>query len=124
LGTGTTLYASIASCRNSIGIEIDNNFNNLINSELPFIKTTLNKHINDRLNRHIVFVENYQKLKKDLKHRNNNYNFPVMTQPEIQLIFNYIKNIEFINNTIVVNYVENATIENIDNFTNQLTLAL
>lgn len=114
LGTGTTTYASIASCRNSIGVEIDNNFNTLIYNEIPILKSTLNKYIQERLNRHIIFVDNYQKTKKDIKHINIHYNFPVVTLPEKQLLLHFIKDIDLNTNNIIVNYLNEATLNILD----------
>ncbi len=124
VGTGTSLYAAIASHRNSIGIEIDNNFNELIFNDLHKLKNTFNNLIENRLKNHVKFIKNYQDTKKDLKYININYNFPVISQSEIKIVLNYIKNIEFLNNSINVDYYENSSIENFDKENYQLELAL
>jgi DNA modification methylase len=106
LGTGTTLFAAIASCRNSIGVEIDNNFYEHNNEELFKITPICNFFIEERLLQHVDFIKNYPKTKKDLKYKNKYYDFPVKTKPETEIYFNLINNIEAKNNIISATYQE------------------
>lgn len=81
-GTGTTMLAAIASKRNSIGIEIDKTFKNVIEQNIMDSTDTLNSYVDTRFNRHLKFVNG----KSNLKHRNSFYNFPVMTSQEVNII--------------------------------------
>ncbi len=112
LGTGTTMYAAMASGRNSIGVEIDKAFPAVIHSEAAKMISSLNDYISERLKNHLLFVDQYRSEKGDLKYTNKHYHFPVMTRQEIEIVINYLEGIEMLgDNTFSVNYYDNAIIE-------------
>lgn len=85
LGTGTTTYACMASGRNSIGVEIDSEFTDIIiNDEISLIDF-LNNRIKNRIIAHKNFIEEYINRGKSLKHINIYYDFPVMTKQETKI---------------------------------------
>ena len=90
LGTGTTSMAAIASQRNSIGYERDQQFGSFIDSSITNSKEILNQVVEDRLAEHRLFVKqrNKEKGESSLKHINQFHNFPIVTQQEkwIQLL--------------------------------------
>jgi len=88
LGIGTTIFAAMASCRNSIGYELDADFKDLIFSGTDNIVSHSNDHISKRITDHLNFIKERSAKKGRLKHINNYYNFPVVTQQEKDLIFN------------------------------------
>ena len=94
LGTGTTMIAAMASCRNSIGFEIDSSFRQIIMSKMSNIVNFSNAHIQDRLRKHFEFVLNRIETHGELKYINEPYGFPVMTRQEKQIIFNNLEHIE------------------------------
>ena len=96
LGIGTTMYAAMATGRNSIGIEIDENFKNPILSRIDTIVPFSNERIRDRIEKHLEFVEEYQKTKGGFKYLNNHYKFPVITKQETDLLFNQILSVKVI----------------------------
>lgn len=113
LGTGTTTLASITSGRNSIGIEIDNNFNKIISSKFERIISFSNNYIKNRIYQHNEFVKNYLEQNKKLKYINKNYNSPVMTQQETDILINILSDIEKIdNNTFKIIYEDKLLREN------------
>ncbi len=112
LGTGTTMFAAIASCRNSLGVEIDDNFKKILLGKIKDTVPVLNNYISGRFNGHLTFIDNYRLKKGPLKHTNKHYNFSVMTQQETELLLHYIKNITITNDSIIkVEYLENAVIK-------------
>ncbi len=88
MGLGTTLYAAMASGRNSLGIEIDPHLENEIVSRFEGIVEFSNRRIEKRLEEHLAFVEDRIRSKGPLKYMNQNYHFPVMTRQETQLMIN------------------------------------
>jgi DNA modification methylase len=90
LGTGTTMFAAMAACRNSIGYETDPSFKDLIGEQIPGAKVSSNAHISERLKNHIDFVEE----KAPLKYSNKYYGFPVMARQETELLLNSVISIE------------------------------
>ncbi|QTA84816.1 DNA-methyltransferase [Desulfonema magnum] len=88
LGIGTTTYAAMAACRNSVGYELESGFRDLIFSGADKIVPYSNKRISKRITSHLDFVKQRFKAKGRFRHINNNYNFPVITQQEKELIFN------------------------------------
>jgi hypothetical protein len=94
LGIGTTMYAAMAACRNSIGYELDNNFYDAIVSRLNGIVRFANRRITERLENHCVFVADQFEKKGKFKYLNKNYRFPVMTTQETALLLNALQSVE------------------------------
>lgn len=99
LGTGTTTLAAMCSARNSIGYEIENNFENVINNRVDEVLSFSNKIIFDRLQKHISFVEKREKEKGELKYNSINYGFKVMTNQEKNILISTMEKIESIDET-------------------------
>ena len=109
LGTGTTSLAALASGRNSVGYEVDKHLSETIFETLSSEKINLlNNLIKERLNNHLDFVQKRLITKDDFdfKHFNENYKFPVMTSQEVQLMINFVSDIQNIDNQVVVKYSE------------------
>lgn len=105
LGTGTSTIAALASERNSIGYEIDATLKDTIFDKIAQSMDFANKYIDDRLNKHVLFVNERIKAEKELKYINEYYQFPVITRQEIKLIINKIKNIQSMHKTeFIVGY--------------------
>jgi DNA modification methylase len=98
-GTGTTMLASMASERNSIGVEIDPNFKDTILERVSAIKDYSNKLIRERIKKHLEFVKKREAEKGPLKYTNEPYGFKVMTRQELGLQFCDLKNVEEIGET-------------------------
>jgi hypothetical protein len=94
LGTGTTLLAAMAAGRNSTGIEIDANFEEIINAQISGIVDFANDTIHERLRRHEAFVMERRKADKPLKHVNGHYGFPVIMNQEKNLKFNPLTRVD------------------------------
>lgn len=90
LGTGTTTIGAIASARNSIGIEIDTTFNEMIEDKINN-SIQLNDFIEQRIQSHKDFIEKRVKEKGETRHKNNFYGFPVVTNQETNLQIPKIK---------------------------------
>ncbi len=106
LGTGTTSLAAMASERNSIGIEIDNNLSESITATLLDKEEALNQIIKSRLESHLEFVVNRKKTKGEdaFKHMNEHYGFPVITKQEALLQFSQLASITKNRDGFKVNY--------------------
>lgn len=94
LGIGTTMYAAMASCRNSTGYEIEKKFENEIFSNMDKITNYSNKRIDERLENHRDFVRKRLEDKKAVKHTNEHYGFPVVTMQEKGIVFNKLVSVE------------------------------
>ena len=88
LGTGTTTFAAMASARNSIGIEIDENFHEVIQTGINEIVEHANEYNKKRIQRHIEYIEERIQNQRKLKYKNTFYGFPVVTKQEIKLKLN------------------------------------
>lgn len=93
LGTGTTTIAAITSERNSIGIEIDSNFKEIINSNIENIRNFANNVIQNRLKSHIEYISNRIKEHGPTKYNNEIFHFPVMTNQELSCYIKEVHNI-------------------------------
>ena len=90
LGTGTTMFAAMASGRNSIGYEIEPKFNNLIDNRIKTIREFANDYNKDRINNHVKFIKNRESKDKESNYIAENYGFKVITKQEIGIIFHKI----------------------------------
>ena len=107
LGIGTTVFAAMATGRNSIGFEIESGFRDEIVSIKDTVIDTSNDRIHHRIQNHLEFVQKRSEDKGNLKYINKHYKFPVVTRQEVELFFNPLKNIEQIDgNTMTVTYSE------------------
>ncbi len=97
LGTATTTLAAIASGRNSVGVEIDHNFDSTIHQKLVDAQNFSNEYIKDRIKKHLDFVNERTKTKGDLGYKNVVYDFPVMTRQELEIVFNEVQSVNKIN---------------------------
>ncbi len=94
LGTGTTAHAAIASGRNSIGIEIDENFSEYIFGNTEGIQRAANNRVYQRIENHNKFIDEYIQKKGHPKHVNKNHLFPVITKQESQLRLQKVNEIQ------------------------------
>jgi len=95
----------MASVRNSIGCEIDEHLQETIQGIKDNIIDFSNRHILSRLQKHIFFVKERIESKGPLKHQNEHYGFPVMTNQEKELIINeLIKTKTIEDNVLEVTY--------------------
>ena len=111
LGTGTTTLASMASGRNSIGLEVEPNFEDIVHSQIRMVVPFSNEYIRSRIKRHIGFVEDRVESKPGFKfkYKNRPYGFPVMTRQEQELLLNELLSAEKTkHNTFEVTYSEDA----------------
>jgi|GEM_PF-1314443 len=88
LGAGTTMMAAIAAGRNSIGFELEADFQDALLDGVAATVEISNTRIDDRLAAHLAFVKKCTDSGYDFKYASRHYGFPVMTRQEIELIFN------------------------------------
>jgi DNA modification methylase len=92
LGTGTTLFAAMSACRNSIGLEVDRSFESIISARSKTAVVGMNNYLALRLQAHMRFIEEHQQ--KPFRYRNINYGFPVMTRQERELLIHFVQKID------------------------------
>ncbi len=100
LGTGTTTAAAMTSGRNSIGVEIDENLQQVICPIVHHIVDFSNAYLQDRLLRHFEFIESRIQTSKPLKYTNKHYACPVVTSQEQFIFFNSLKEVRTRENNI------------------------
>ncbi len=114
LGTGTTMLAAMATCRNSVGVEIDQNFLEIIDAQFNSIVNFSNDYINERLRRHDAFVQDRIQTKGPLKYTNCHYGFPVIMNQEKNLMFNPLQSAQKTGaGCFEVEYSENAQVSHL-----------
>jgi DNA modification methylase len=104
LGTGTTTAAAMATGRNSVGVEIDPNFNNHLQERFEEIVDFSNVLIKNRFENHLQFVQERTRVKGPLGYLNKVYGFPVMTSQEVELVFDELEKIRVKDNVFEVHY--------------------
>ena len=107
LGIGTTMYAAMTACRNSIGFELDKNFSDSIRSRIDLIIHYSNELIDNRLSSHLSFLNEKYKTGKEFKYLNKHYEFPVVINQEKELLINSVVGVkETCNNDFEIMYSE------------------
>ena len=94
LGTGTTTAAAMTSGRNSIGVEIDQSFQQVICPIVHHIVDFSNTYLYNRLLRHYTFVENRIQNSGELKYTNKHYGCPVVTSQEQFILLNNLETLQ------------------------------
>jgi DNA modification methylase len=106
LGTGTTTEASMATARNSIGVEIDSNFKDILFSRFQNIVSFSNQLIEKRKENHLRFVQERIHLKGKLGYTSKVYGFPVMTSQETEITFDELTRMIQKDGTFEIRYKE------------------
>ncbi len=93
LGTATTTLAAMATGRNSVGIELDSRFSELIKSRVEKSAELANKFNLARLEAHLQFIKEQKAKGEKFKHQNVYYDFPVVTSQEEDLRLPFVKQV-------------------------------
>jgi DNA modification methylase len=102
-GTGTTTKSAIANARNSIGLEIDDNFVETLKLDLADTKVGELASVNEtRLADHQKFVESSKP--DSFKYTNKHYDFPVKTRQEVELKLPELNSVRLVNSHIEARY--------------------
>ena len=94
LGTGTTTLAAMASQRNSIGIEIDESFKDIIHERLQNDVMPANAYTENRIKKHKEFICRREQEKGNVKYTSDIYKFPVVTRQETKMKISLLKSIK------------------------------
>jgi DNA modification methylase len=94
LGLGTTMWAAMTAGRNCIGYEIEGK----LRSKIDVIKRTIspfaNGKIENRIRKHLDYLDANISSKSGFKYKNSYYNFPVKTRQETEILLNPLMAIE------------------------------
>lgn len=97
MGLGTTAIAAMLSERNSVGFEIDLLLKPLLKDILGSVSIIkANALISERYKKHLAFVDERIKMKKEVKYDNIPLGCKVMTGQETDLTFHYMKEVNVI----------------------------
>lgn len=97
MGLGTTVIAAMLSERNSVGFEIDPLLKPLLKDILGSVSIIkANALIHERFKKHLTFVDERIKMKKEVKYDNIHLGCKVMTRQETDLTFHYLKEVKVI----------------------------
>ncbi|MGA8181362.1 MAG: site-specific DNA-methyltransferase [Desulfobacterales bacterium] len=86
LGTGTSTIAAIASCRNSIGVDVEEDLKNTIDVAIQASIKFGGKRTLDRLANHREFISDRINSGKTIKYQNTNHNSGVVTSQETDIL--------------------------------------
>ena len=87
-GTGITAAAALASGRNAVSVELDPALLPVAQRLLLSLPEFANRHLRQRLRRHLEFVRKRIAEGKGFKYVNRSYGFPVVTSQEQDLVLN------------------------------------
>lgn len=115
LGSGTTVFAAIASARNSIGVEHDAHFQDVLLEHLPGMKDYANTRLEARIFAHREFIHKQMRARKPVRYHNIPHGFPVMTRQEQELELESVTELQ-VNDGTEIN-VSYTPLEHIEGFT-------
>ncbi len=90
LGAGTTMAAAAVAGRNSVGCEIEHQLRPTIEGVVRSAASFGGAWVEDRLRRHVDFVQARERDGKPVKYVNEHHGFPVVTRQEKKLLLNEI----------------------------------
>ncbi len=93
LGTGTTMFASMAACRNCIGVEIDAGLSTLVDQECERVLQLARERAGRRLAEHREFMAEYEAAGGTAKHCHRRYGVSVVTAQETDLILDLVRSV-------------------------------
>ncbi len=93
LGTGTTMFAAMAACRNSIGVEIDAELSALVDQECERVPQLARERVGRRLEEHREFMAGYQAAGGRAKHSNRRYGVAVVSAQETDLVLDAVQSV-------------------------------
>lgn len=105
-GCGTTNLAAITLGRNSIGVDIDQQFINFAKEQATQSLNQLNQKIHDRLSTHQNFINSLSEESRTKCYKNNNLNVPVKTKQEQKIQIPLINKISQSDDLISVSYCD------------------
>jgi hypothetical protein len=97
MGTGTTALAAIACGRNSIGVELDEAFAEIIAEQEKRFLPLANELLFNRINSHAAFAASRFASKGGMKYVNGTHGFPVMTKQETGIRLFRVSGINLVN---------------------------
>ena len=103
-GLGTTNLASIASNRNSIGIDIDGEISSLAIDNLMLNIDMLNNVIDARIANHCDFIQSLSEDKRQRCYTNSPHGFFVKTKQETAIKIDRISTYSFDDNLVTCKY--------------------
>ena len=113
LGTGTTTIAAIGSERNSIGIEIDEQFSSLISERILESTSFLNNNIKERIQRHNDFITKRKNSNEIPKHESESNGFSVITRQEKSISIQFLESIKKISDSeFIATYTDKPVLNN------------
>jgi hypothetical protein len=81
--------------RNSVNIEIEKNFKEIINQRISEIKDQANEYNANRIQEHIDFIKDYSEKNGLPPYENKIYDFPVKTKQEVVFRLRKLEEIKF-----------------------------
>jgi len=106
-GTGTTTVAAMVNGRNSVGYEIESEFNGVIDSRIHEVPEFANGIIRSRVQNHLDFIQMKNEAGKKYSHSSEIYGFDVVTRQERKILFPIIVNVTNSSNRTLIEYEEN-----------------
>ena len=97
-GTGITAAAAVAAGRNAVSVELDPALLPVTRRLLLSLPEFANRHLRQRLRRHLEFIRKRIAEGGGLKYVNRNYGFPVVTSQEQELLLNDLLSVTRDNN--------------------------
>lgn len=103
-GMGTTNLACMASGRNSIGVELENEFAQLAVDAISVSPDVLNQIIDSRISNHIAFVDSLPDDKRQKCYDNIAHGFKVKTRQETAIDISRVASVDCCGNVITCKY--------------------
>ncbi len=105
-GTGTTSLAAMTAGRNSVGYELQEEFTNVFSERVDEVDIMSREIVHERINKHRDFAESREQGGDPLEYTTLNYDFPVMTKQERNILFYVVDTVERADDTYILTHSE------------------
>ncbi len=86
-GTGTTSLAAAAAARDSVGVDLEREFTEVVRERIHETPAVSRRAVEDRLDAHRKFVQDRRRSGEGFDYESEHYGFPVTTKQEKQIRF-------------------------------------
>lgn len=105
-GTGTTSLAAMVAGRNSVGYELQEEFTNVFRERVDEVGRMSREIVRERISCHQEFAVSREEEGDPLGYSTANYDFPVMTEQEQDILFYVVEDVERTDDGYIVTHSE------------------
>lgn len=105
-GLGTTGIACMLSNRNSVCVDVDRDIAELATENMNISVFEANEYIRNRVRRHLRFISDLPKDKKEACYNNGHHEFKVKTKQEMDIAIDLLRSLQKVPDGYICDYIK------------------